>query len=135
MERVYHWVAAATYAAVVFIWAAMSVGAQALDEAADEARRLAALENWQIILAFILPLILQQITSRLYKREHQALAAFAVSFVIVLVGMFISGELQQGGVNLVTTPLSVIVASIAFFKGFWRPLGATPPTGEAAVTP
>jgi hypothetical protein len=133
VDKVYQAVAAATYAAVIFLTFAMSVGAQAIDDLADEASGLNPWENWQIILAFLLPLALQVITSRLYDRNQQALAAFAVSVVVVLVGMFISGELQRGGLDVVTTPLKVLVAVIAFYKGFWNPIGVTPSTGEARV--
>lgn len=131
MDKVFQAATAATYAAIIFLMVAMSVGAQAVEDLADEASGLNPWENWQIILAFVLPLALQVITSRIPERQGQALAAFGISVVVVLVGMFISGELQRGGLDVVTTPLKVLVAVIAFYKGFWNPIGATPSTGEA----
>jgi hypothetical protein len=126
------WVKGTLYGAVVFLMLAAHVGAQDMGDLAREATEMNPWENWQIILGFVLPLVIQLITTRIYDRQRQALAAFGVSVVVTVVGMYISGELMAGGIDVVTTPLKVLVAVIAFYKGFWEPTGVTPKSGEAA---
>lgn len=118
---------------IMFIMSATAALAQTVDETKDALSGLNPWENWQIILAFVLPLLIQLITTRLHDRNTQALAAFAAAIVATVIGMIISGELAMGGMDVVTTPLKVFVAVIAFYKGFWNPLGTTPSTGEAAI--
>lgn len=118
---------------VALMVSTMHAVAQATDDIAHAAGSLNPWENWQIILAFVLPLGIQLITTRIHDRSVQAWAAFGVAVVVTVAGMVISGELEQGGFDIITTPLKVLVAVIAFYKGFWNPIGVTPSTGEAAV--
>jgi len=124
---------ASVLALVAFAATTMAAFAQTVEEAKDELSGLNPWENWQIILAFVLPLLIQLITTRLHDRNAQALAAFGVAILATVIGMIISGELAMGGMDIITTPLKVFVAVIAFYKGFWNPIGTTPSTGEAAI--
>lgn len=127
------WIKGALYGSIVFVLLAMHAGAQVVGDVGQAAGDLNPWANWQIILGFVLPLALQLITSRIHERSYQAWAAFGVSIVVTLIGMYIAGELNTATIDLVTTPLKVLVAVIAFYKGFWNPIGVTPSTGEARL--
>lgn len=85
------------------------------------------LENWQMILAFVLPGIIAFIVQAHWPRWAKSLTMFATSLVAVLITMYLNGELNDvSTATFVTKFLVVVVATIAFYNGIWKPTQVAP---------
>lgn len=70
-----------------------------------------------IIIGFVQPLVLDLLLQSKWSARVQALVAFLFSVVVATVALLISGALT--GLSLVTLALTIAVASIVFYQGFW----------------
>lgn len=84
----------------------------------------AALQNWEIITGFLLPLVLAFLIQSGWKRSTQAVVAFATSAAVVLVQLYLRGDLH-GGAEITTSILKVVALTTAFYNGFWKPTTVT----------
>ena len=98
---------------------------QVADKAGGALDAVTPYENWQIVLAFVLPLIISTIIKSRWDQSVQAAAAFGISVVATIIGMYLDGTLLAGGFDVIVTPLKVLPLSIAFYFGWWKPVGAT----------
>lgn len=89
----------------------------------------APLQNWQMILAFLLPLIIQVLTSRNWSGSVKALAAFAISTVCTVGTMALTNQFT-GDFDVITKALQVFALTIPFYYGFWKPMGTTDAIAE-----
>ena len=81
-----------------------------------------ALQKWEIITAFLLPLILSFVMQQGWSDALKSLAMFFVSMGVTLMQMYLRGELTNW-TDPVSTVLLVVAMTIAFYKGFWKPTG------------
>lgn len=88
-------------------------------------------ENWQFIVAAALPGLIALLTRQTWNQAAKSAAAFGISAVVVLVGMYLDGTLLQGGFDAIATPLKVFPLVIAFYYGLWKPMGASGAIHEA----
>jgi hypothetical protein len=90
-----------------------------------------AIEQWQIIIGFFLPLLLSLIIQSGFSRPVQAILAFIVSLVVTSVTMLIRGDLDAfDATNYSAAVLSVFGFSIVFYQGWWKPTGIAPAIEE-----
>lgn len=71
-----------------------------------------------IVIGFFQPIVLNFILQSKWSARVQSLVAFAFSVIVAVVTLLIMGALT--GVTLVTAALTIAVASIAFYQGFWK---------------
>lgn len=86
---------------------------------------VAALQNWQIISALLLPLAISLLTTALMPKAAKVAIAFVVSLLFTLVKLYAGGEFA-GGVDLVTTVLKVGALTSVFYELTWKPVGLAP---------
>src|SRR4051812_11636180 len=67
--------------------------AQTNDSVGDVLTEPSLFENWQFVLAFILPLAIAFIIKRDWTQQQKALASFTISAICAIVGMLIAGTL------------------------------------------
>lgn len=98
------------------IWQAV---ADTTDDIGDQLGDANVLENWQLIVAFLIPLALAFIMKQEWEPWKKSLIAFGVSLVISLVGSYLKGDYQSGA-DVIANILKLFVLTIAFYTGFWR---------------
>jgi hypothetical protein len=91
----------------------------------------ASIQAWQMILAFVLPLVIAVIVRQQWSRTAKSICMFAVSFVATLGTMYLNGALNDvSAQTFVARFLTVVVATIAFYNGIWKPTGVAPAVEE-----
>lgn len=90
-----------------------------------------ALQQWELIVAFVQPLVIAFFISPDFSQKVQTLIMVAVSAVVTVVTMYLNGTLDNG-TDYVTSLLKVIALTIAYYKGIWKPAG-TAPTIETRI--
>lgn len=96
-------------------------GAQAGENFAD---RPTPLENWQVLSALILPLVMAFIIQSHWSRGAQAVATMAVS----LVWTFIAKTLSDDTIvipQMIVQALELFALTIPMYYGVWKPLQVT----------
>lgn len=84
------------------------------------------LQNWQIVLAFILPIIVALIVQSHWEARVQAVVAFVVAFFATALTQYFTGNLKDWNAgSLIPNFLFVFSLTIPFYYGFWKPTGAT----------
>ena len=91
-----------------------------------------SLQLWEIVTAFVLPLIIAFIQQPTWSPRLRSLVMFATSAVVVIGQLLFSGELDNWSDPAVSV-LTVVVMTIAFYKGVWKPTGVAPSI-EAATS-
>jgi glucan phosphoethanolaminetransferase (alkaline phosphatase superfamily) len=91
----------------------------------------ASIQAWQMILAFVLPLVIAVIVRQQWSRTAKSICMFSVSFVATLGTMYLNGALNDvSAQTFVARFLTVVVATIAFYNGIWKPTGVAPAVEE-----
>ena len=89
--------------------------------------RATNVQNWQLILAFLLPLLIAVINRRNWERSTKAVVMFVVALVATTITMYLNGDLDDvTAQTYVGKVLFVIVATIAFYNGLWKPTQVAP---------
>ncbi len=96
-----------------------------MDPIIDNANVTTALQQWELIGGFVLPIITSIIIQTGWNQSRQAMTAFVVSLLYTVVQCFLRGELDNF-VDPAMSFLTVLVLTISFYKGFWRPTGISP---------
>lgn len=88
------------------------------------------LQLWDLILAFFMPLLVALVVQSHWDLRAQAITMFLVCLIItVLEHIFILKDFSLDG-DLVKSFLTIMVATIAFYKGWWKPTGVAPAIEE-----
>jgi uncharacterized membrane protein len=91
----------------------------------------ASIQSWPMILAFVLPLVIAVIVRQQWSRTAKSICMFVVSFVATLGTMYLNGALNDvSAQTFVARFLTVVVATIAFYNGIWKPTGVAPAVEE-----
>jgi len=80
---------------------------------------------WAIIVGFFSPIVLSVIQQPKWSERVQSIVAFVYSLIAGAITAYFSGAFDSVA-NAVTAILLVLVATIAFYKGFWKPTGVSP---------
>lgn len=96
----------------------------AIDDVGDELGSPSILENWQIILAFLLPLAISVVVKLDWEPWKKSLAAFLIALIATAVGTYLKGDIDSG-TDIIANVLKVFALTIPFYYGLWKPLGAT----------
>lgn len=89
------------------------------------------LEMWALIVGFLLPPALSIVMQTGWSTQLQALVAFLACALAGAGTAYFQGDLT--GRRFVEAGLVVLVATIATYKGFWKPTRVSP-TIEAATS-
>lgn len=85
------------------------------------------LENWEVISAFLLPLVMAVIIQSNWSRKLQSLATFGVALLWTVIVEALRGNFGNVGADdIVTTTLKLFALSIPFYYGLWKPLQIAP---------
>ena len=85
------------------------------------------LDNWQLVLAFFLPLVIAIIVQQHWPRWAKSVTMFIVALIATVITMYLNGELNDvNGQTFVTKFLVVVVGTIAFYNGIWKPTQVAP---------
>lgn len=83
-------------------------------------------QMWDLIIGFVMPLVVAVLVQTHWDQRAQAVAMFICCLVAVaLEHLFILHDFTLGE-GLFRSLLIVMVATIAFYKGWWKPLGTAP---------
>ena len=82
------------------------------------------LEMWALIVGFLLPPALSFVMQSGWSQRLQAIVAFAACAIAGAGTAYFQGELT--GERFVEAGLVILVATIATYKGFWKPTGISP---------
>lgn len=88
---------------------------------------------WAGIVGFFAPVVLQFIQQESWSRKVQAVVAFLFCLVVTVPTVYLAHPGDLSATDYVKSALVVLVATIAFYKGFWNPAGVTP-TNHAEAT-
>jgi CHASE2 domain-containing sensor protein len=92
------------------------------------------LQQWQLILGFLLPLLIAFLLKSTWPRWLKSLVMVIVSFLATAVTMYLNGQLDNvSAQTYVAKALEVVVATIAFYVGVWHPTNVAP-TIESKTT-
>jgi hypothetical protein len=86
------------------------------------------IQMWNLVLAFLLPLVLAVIQQPSWSKTTRSFVAFLVSGVVALGNLYFNDVTIWDSSNIDTvigSVLTVFVATIAFYRGFWRTTGDT----------
>lgn len=84
----------------------------------------AALQDWELITSFMLPLIIGVVVRKSWSSAVKSLVMFTISSFVVIMQLYIRNELGGLG-DPVFASLRVIALTIAFYQGFWKQIGLT----------
>lgn len=90
------------------------------------------LDMWSLILGTITPPLISILQQPPWSKPLRALVTLLVCCAIGFGNVWFHGDLS--GTPLVTSILVVLVATLATFRNFWRPLGVTGAI-ESATSP
>ena len=82
-----------------------------------------AIDQWTLVLGFLMPLLVSVIVQRHWPRGLKAVVAALTCLTAAVIQLALKNELELS--NLGTSVLSILALSITFFKGFWGPIGIT----------
>lgn len=91
-----------------------------------------AIQNWEIITSFALPLLIAMITQKNWSSVLKAWTMFGVSAVVTIVQLFIRDELNDW-TDPVASILKIMALTIAFYVGFWKTTGIAPKVEDATT--
>jgi TRAP-type C4-dicarboxylate transport system permease large subunit len=78
-------------------------------------------ENWELIVAFVTPLIVSVLVQSGWNQRTQAIVAFVAALVITFIGTWLQGDLEVD--DWLGSTLKVFPVAIAFYYGLWKPTG------------
>lgn len=90
------------------------------------------IENWQVVSAFLLPLLMAVIIQTGWSRGLQATATMVVALVWTLIYQLL-GDHSIIIPEVVIRGLQVFALAIPFYYGIWKPSGVAPKI-EAATS-
>jgi hypothetical protein len=79
---------------------------------------------WALIVAFASPLVLAIVQQPRWSAAVRAVVTVLFSALAGTLTAYFAGAFT--GRNVVSTILLVLVATIVFYKGFWKPTGVAP---------
>lgn len=79
------------------------------------------LGQWTLVLGFVMPLLIAIIQHCNWPKNVKAFIAFMACLSAAAIQLGIEGKFSAG--NWAQSGLSVAALCIAFFHGFWKPLG------------
>lgn len=80
-----------------------------------------SIDLWTGIVSFIMPLIVSIVIQSHWSKPIKTTAAAIVCLIAAFIEVSLKGELTA--TNLTGSTLTILGATIVFFKGFWKPLG------------
>lgn len=80
------------------------------------------LEMWATILGVVMPPLIAIVQQPKWAGWLRATATVIICIIVGFVNVWINGNLHKGD-DLVHSMLLVFVATIAAYKGFWKPSG------------
>lgn len=93
---------------------------------------MSRLDMWNLIVGFALPPLLAVVQQTRWADSVRALLAFAASVAASGVTVWLAGTLTAQGWT--TGALTVLVAAVTTYHGFWKPTRVAP-TIERATSP
>jgi len=91
------------------------------------------IEMWSGIAGFLLPPVIAVVQQQKWQQGLRAVVTFLICLAVAAITVFI----QYGnwhGRSWVDSALTILVAAIATYHGFWKPTGVAPSV-ENATTP
>lgn len=90
----------------------------------DVANSSVDLQNWQIVVGFLTPIILSVIIQPTWSKRVQSLIAFVWAVIVSLVVLLLQGDLN--GRSWYSSALVIFVFSIGTYHGLWKPTAVAP---------
>ena len=127
MDRAVAWLAVISASLVLFGTWAVSALADDLpaEGSTDVGDSTSALQSWQLVVAFVLPLLIAVVVKSSYSPAIKSLIMLAASAVATAVTMYLHGELSADA-DYVENVLKVAALTIAFYQGVWKPTEVAP---------
>lgn len=92
------------------------------------------IQYWELITAFLLPLVLSLVMQKNWTSATKAVVMFLFSALIVMGQLYIRDELNNWE-DPVSVVLRVVAFTIAFYQGLWKPTGVAPKIEDATSAP
>jgi hypothetical protein len=87
---------------------------------------MSSLDGWNLIVAFLLPLIIAVVQQPGWSQPARALA-MAVCCILAAVGInYFSGAMGVPVAMWAQQVVAIAVVAISTYKGFWQPMGIAP---------
>ena len=109
------------------------VAGSAEDGVTDVASASAAIQQWEVILGFIQPLLIAFIIQSSWSRSTQSVVSFLAAAATTTIGMWLQGDFN-GVTDWVTSVMTVFAVSMTSYYGVWKPTGVAPKI-EVATSP
>jgi hypothetical protein len=120
------WVAlGAVLAAMLTPYSAVAQGPDGGD-VGDELAEAPTIQNWELALAFVNPLILAAVIRLGWSHGQKAVAAFAWCLFATAIGTWLRDGYDVLSTDWLSSALKVFVATIPFYYGLWKPTGVAP---------
>jgi hypothetical protein len=116
-------VRAVMLAMFVFVFMPIVTLAQTVGDAADELSEATPYENWQILVPILINIAVSTFSKSTWSDQARSLMMIGFSLVVTVVSMFLQGTLDTTPVDLLAELLKVIVATVAFYYGVFKPTG------------
>lgn len=82
------------------------------------------LEMWSLLVGAVMPLVVAVAQQPKWTEKTRAIVALVACLAAGGVTAWLSGDLNAKGVT--SAVLTVLVAALATYKGFWKPTGFAP---------
>lgn len=99
------------------------------DDVGDALQEPTPIENWQILLAFAMPGIVEFFRKLDWTDRQKMAASFGITFAVTTVTLFLQGQLDLS-VSYLTTVLKIFALTIPAYYGMWKPLGLAGQPGK-----
>lgn len=94
------------------------------------------LQNWQLLLGILLPLLIAWLLKSHWTRRTQSLIMIAVVLVTSAITMWLQGSLNDiDSTTFVAKALELLVVTQAAYYGIWKPLGVSGAVQENVPSP
>lgn len=86
------------------------------------------IQMWMLVVGFFSPVVISILQQPRWPDSMRATVAFLFSAVVAVVTYMLNGGsfAFDNARGLVTSILTVLVTTIATYKGFWKPTGISP---------
>ena len=111
-----------------------NAAAQVAHDAGDALEQPTPLENWQIIVGFLLPGLLAIIIQTNWSRSLQSYVSMGIAMLASIVAALLSDKAVEVPAVIVDG-LKLFAVAITAYYGLWKPTGAAPKIEAATSKP
>lgn len=107
----------------------LTLASDGLEGEVNAGTSISPLENWQLFVGFVLPLVISVIVQRGWSQATQSVAMFLVCAVVTAGTMYLQGDLDNI-TDYAESLLKLVALTVAFYKGVWKPTQVSPTIEE-----